>query len=268
MRYDSKSAELGGSSRLDLWIACQRPNRKAKARLFCFPYAGGGSQVFQRWHEDLPENIEVCSIQLPGRETRISEPPVGSLLPLTMTLADELIRYLDKPFAFFGHSMGGLMCFELTHQIVSQYGLSPHHLFISGCRAPHLSSLEAIHELPDPEFLNELRNYGATPEEVLTDNELMQLLLPRLRADFSLVGTYKYTKRAPLNCPITTFGGTRDGKVDISSLKAWRCHTDSSFVLNLLPGDHFFLHSNRLDLLRKISVILRSSLLVETSPPD
>lgn len=236
------------------WIVRPRPISDARLRLFCFPYAGGGTQVFQRWHEDLPENVEVCSIQLPGRGTRICEPAFTSLLLLVQALAKELSTYLDKPFAFFGHSMGGLICFELAYQIADRYGLLPYQLFISGCPAPQLPSLgQPIHALPDTDFLEELRNYGATPEEVIRNDELMQLLLPLLRSDFSVCETYAYTERKPLQCPITVFGGFRDKTVESSSLEAWQCHTNSAFALHMFPGDHFFLHTNRVALLNRIS---------------
>ncbi len=246
--------EPNASITVDRWVACQRQNDLATLRLFCFPYAGGGAQVFRRWQETLPENVEVCSIQLPGREARISEPAFTSLPPLVQAIAKALSPYLDKPFAFFGHSMGGLICFELAHQMTSRYGVSPHQLFISGCRAPQLPSLNPpIHELPDSDFLEEIKAYGATPDEVLENSELMQLLLPLLRSDFAVAETYAYTERVPLQCPITVFGGFQDDKVELSSLEAWRCHTDSAFASYMFPGGHFFLSTNRIALLQCIS---------------
>ncbi len=182
------------------------------------------------------------------------ERPFTQLEPLVPTLASALLPYLDKPFAFFGHSMGGLVSFELARLLRREYGLSPVHLFVSAHRAPQVPDPDApIHALPNPEFLQELRRYNGTPEAVLENAELMQLLLPTLRADFAVVETYAYTPEQPLDCPITAFGGLDDREVSSNELEAWREQTKASFVLKMFPGDHFFLDSAKPLLLQSLS---------------
>jgi medium-chain acyl-[acyl-carrier-protein] hydrolase len=239
---------------LKFWIAPPQPNPDAYLRLFCFPYAGGSALTFRTWPDRLPTTVEVCPVELPGRGTRLPEPPFTRLSSLVATIARALLPYLDKPFAFFGHSMGALVSFELTRLLRREYGLSPVHLFVSSRRAPHVQDPNPlIHALPEPEFLEELRRLNGTPEAVLESAELMQLLLPTLRADFAVIETYAYTAESPLNCPITAFGGLQDRELSYENLEAWREQTQASFSLNMLRGDHFFLHSAQPSLLQFLS---------------
>jgi len=239
---------------LNRWVTCPKPNPQATLRLFCFHYAGGGAAIFRTWSDSLPQSVEVCAIELPGRGTRLMERPFTQLEPLVPTLASALFPYLDKPFAFFGHSMGGLVSFELARLLRREYGLSLVHLFVSAHRAPQVPDPDApIHALPNPEFLQELRRYNGTPEAVLENAELMQLLLPTLRADFAVVETYAYTPEQPLDCPITAFGGLDDREVSSDELEAWREQTNASFVLKMFPNDHFFLDSAKPLLLQSLS---------------
>jgi medium-chain acyl-[acyl-carrier-protein] hydrolase len=166
------------------------------------------------------------------------------LLPLVKAISQALLPHLDKPFAFFGHSMGGLVSFELARLLRNQYNLNSVHLFVSGSRAPQVPALRSpIHALPESLFLAELRRLNGTPEAVLENAELMQLLLPTLRADFAVIETYVYATEPPLDCPITAFGGLQDQEVNCNHLEAWRNQTSASFSLQMLPGDHFFLES-------------------------
>lgn len=241
------------------WITCPQPNSQAALRLFCFPYAGGGTLSYRPWADLLPF-VEVCPILLPGRERRLRELALTEFPALIAALHDAMLSFLDKPFACFGHSMGGLLAFELTHQL-RQQGYLPLHLFISGCRAPHLPDPEPLlHTLPDHEFLEELRRFNGTPEEVLANRELMALLLPTIRADFTATKTYRYLPLPPLSCPIAVFGGLQDMTVTYSHLTAWQMQTTAAFSLQMLPGNHFFLNSERALLLQSITAKLQESL--------
>jgi medium-chain acyl-[acyl-carrier-protein] hydrolase len=238
----------------DSWIACRKPRPQARLRLFCFPYAGGGALIFRTWSAGLPADVEVCPIQLPGRGTRLMEPPFTQLSPLIQALAQALFPLLDKPFAFFGHSLGALVSFELARQLRRQYGVQPVRLFVSASRAPQLPHRGLpVHTLPEGDFLAELRHLNGTPREVLEHEELMQIALPVLRADFTVYETYVYSTELPLNCPISTFGGLRDRTVSQSDLEAWREQTNVSFSLQMFPGDHFFLKTTQPLLLRMLS---------------
>jgi medium-chain acyl-[acyl-carrier-protein] hydrolase len=182
------------------------------------------------------------------------EPPFTQLEPLIQELTPVLLPCLDKPFAFFGHSMGALVSFELARILRKKYDLSPVHLFVSGRRTPQVPDPDPpIHTLPEPEFLDELRRYNGTPESVLENAELMQLFLPTLRADFAVLETYVYTPEPLLNCPITAFGGLEDWKASCEDLEAWREQTNADFSLQMFPGDHFFVHSAQPLLLQALS---------------
>ena len=209
--------------------------------------------VYRNWHTFLPESIGVYAAQLPGRGDRLTEPPFLDLPVLIDPLAEAIKPYLDKPFAFFGHSMGALIAFELARKLRSEYGVEPAHLFVSGRRAPHLPDSEPVtYNLEEAEFIEELRRLNGTPREMLENPELMQLMGPALRADFRVCQTYVYTDGPRLRCPITVFGGLKDADVTRENLQPWRDHTGGSFMLRLLPGDHFFLHSSCAILLRMI----------------
>lgn len=228
------------------WLAYREPNPRARLRLFCFPYAGGGASVYRGWAASLPGDLEVCPVQLPGRESRLRDQPYTHLEPLVQALADVLPPYLDLPFVFFGHSLGSLVAFELARELRRRGAALPLHLFASGRRAPHLPPREEpIHDLPEPEFIEKLRELNGTPEEVLQHAELMRLLVPILRADFAVNETYVFVPEEPLDCGISAFGGLGDEEVTREDLAAWREHSRGRFRLRMLPGDHFFLHGGR-----------------------
>ena len=236
------------------WVRCPNPNPQADFRLFCFPYAGGGASIFRKWSDSLPPYVEVCPIQLPGREDRLKEAPFTHISPLVQTLTQVLRPYLSIPFAFFGHSMGALISFELARQLRAQQEPDPVHLFISGRRAPQIRDRNPlIHTLPQPEFLEELRQLNGTPKVVLENSELMQLFSPILRADFSICGTYTYLEQSPLDCSISAFGGIEDTEETPDLIENWSTQTHSSFSLQMLPGDHFFVNTSQALLLEMLS---------------
>ncbi|HYP25227.1 MAG TPA: thioesterase II family protein [Blastocatellia bacterium] len=226
------------------WVVIPKPNPSASVRLFCFPYAGGTAAGFRKWPAGLPNSVEVWSVQYPGRGSRIRESPFTRIAPLVDAAAEALMPYMDSPFAFFGHSMGAVVAFELSRILRRELSRTPLHLFVSGRRAPQVvDDTDEIYKLPDDEFVEELRRLNGTPAEVLEHKELMQLMLPLLRADFEAIGTYEYREEPPLACPISAFGGLEDQDVSRDNLAAWRSQTTSSFSVRMMPGDHFFLHS-------------------------
>lgn len=225
------------------WIVTPRPVDSG-VRMFCFPYAGGGASMFRSWAESKAlRDVEVCAVQLPGREARIAEAPIGDLSRLMCLLCDVLEPWLDRPFLLFGHSVGALVSFELARELRRRGGIEPRHLFVSACPAPHLRNSERMCDLPDNDFLDRLYRFNGTPPDVLNHPELMQLMLPTLRADFALRDRYVYRDEPPLNCSITAFGGMNDQHVSGADLRAWRRHTRERFQLWLFQGDHFFLKS-------------------------
>lgn len=236
------------------WLICHKPNPGARLRLFCFPYAGAGAMIYRTWADALSPLVEVYSIQLPGRGTRMSETPLTRLEDVVRAIAPEIQPYLTKPFSFFGHSMGATTSFELTHYLRNMNLPLPERLFVSGRGAPQLRDTYPVtYKLPDTEFIEELRKLNGTPKELLESPELMQLMLPVLRADFSVCQTYEYTPKEPLDCPITAFGGIQDAHSSREQIEGWREHTRAAFAARMLPGDHFFLHASQNTLLRLIA---------------
>ena len=217
---------------------------QAKIRLFCFPYAGGSSLVFRGWAKALAPSVAVCPAHLPGRERRLSEKPFTRAQSLVEAAAEAILPHLDRPFAFFGHSMGAIIGFELARYLRRHNLPQPVHLFISGRRAPQLNLTDKVtYNLPDAEFAQELQRLNGTPREVLAHPELMQLMTPLLRADFEVCQTYRYTEEPALDCPISAFGGLHDRDVSGEMVRAWREQTGGSFRLWMIPGDHFFVNT-------------------------
>lgn len=246
---------MTGSTYRNSWVKCAKPRPRARLRLFCFPHAGGGASVYKSWAERLPEEIEVCAIQLPGREERLSETAYTRMPNLIWSLAHALHPHLEaKPFAFFGHSMGGFVSFEMARHLRALGDTGPVKLFVAAQRAPHLPDPDPyVHNLPDEQFIEKLRTLNGTPQEVLQNAEVLEFALPLLRADFAVCETYHYVEEAPLSCPIKAFGGVADKEISYDQLAAWREQTTSSFTVRMFAGDHFFVESERDLLLRTIS---------------
>jgi len=236
------------------WFPNVRFNPRAALRLFAFPYAGGSTAIYRNWRKALPDDVDLCPVQLPGRGSRMREECYKRIPALVESLAEVLRPYLDRPFAFFGHSMGAVIGFELARHLRESHSLEPAHLFVSGRRAPRVTG-ERLHTyaLPEAEFIAELQRLNGTPSDVLLHAELMQVMLPLLRADFELIQTYEYVPGPPLDCPVSAFGGLQDYEVEREMLEAWREQTEGPFSLHMLPGDHFFLHAAGQQLLRLLA---------------
>ena len=215
-------------------------------RLFCFPYAGGAAHLFHGWSNMLPQDVEVCAVNLPGRAQRMQERPYRRLARLVDDACEGLRPDLDRPFALFGHSMGALIAFEAARCLRAKYGAQPVHLFVSGRRPPQLSnSTSQIHNLADNEFLDELKRMGGAPTEIFGYSDVMELMAPVIRADFEMVETYLYYEGEKLSCPITALGGMDDPDIPPDCLEQWGIHTTANFSMHWFPGDHFFIHSAR-----------------------
>jgi medium-chain acyl-[acyl-carrier-protein] hydrolase len=231
---------------LSTWITRPRPLPQARLRLFCFPYAGAGASVYRGWADALPAEIELCPVQLPGRETQLKQPPFTDLSLLSRALTDALLPYLDRPFAFLGHSMGALVSFEVIRQLRRQKAPLPAHLLVSGRRAPQIPHLAPpIHHLPDEVFISALQQFGGMSPVVWQNAELRRLFLPVLRADFAMLETYSYRTEPPIACPISALGGVQDPETMGDNLTAWQEQTSNQFSLRLFPGGHFFIKNDR-----------------------
>jgi medium-chain acyl-[acyl-carrier-protein] hydrolase len=232
------------------WFQTGPARENVALKIFCFPYAGGSALVFKKWADLLPSNIQVIPVELPGRGARMQEAPFVSLPDLVDNLGEVIGPLLDRPFALFGHSMGAIIAFELARALRQKYDVEPRALFVAGRRAPNIPNSEPItYNLPKDEFMKELIELDGTPREVLEHEELMEMIIPLLRADFQLIQTYQYSAGPPLQCPIIAYGGLQDRHVTRETLMFWKEHTSSRFSLSMLPGDHFFLRSSQVQLL-------------------
>jgi medium-chain acyl-[acyl-carrier-protein] hydrolase len=240
-----------------------------RVRLFCFPYAGAGPSIYQSWQPALGPNVKVVPVQLPGREQQLGHAPFDRLIPLVEDLTRTLRPQFDKPFAFFGHSMGALLSFEVARQLRRTCALLPAHMFVSAHRAPHLPDPHPpIHSLSDSHFLEELCRLNDAQTEVLRNPELTAVLMTTLRADFAACETYTYSAEDPLPCPVVAIGGLQDRLTRREELAAWQEQTSSTFMLRMIPGDHFFLNTARSLLLMMIAEDLRYLLQSSHGSPE
>ncbi len=230
-------------------------NRYQSVRLFCLPYAGGTARIFADWAGDLPSWIDVVPLELPGHGFRFDEPVCDELPRLLADLREQLLGRLDRRYAVFGHSLGAMLGYELIQALQAE-GESAVHFFPSGAGAPHIPTRNPAPGYSDEQLRTHIAGLGGTPRELVENDELMELMFPMLRADFTIADRYRARARASLDCPVTAFCGADDGEAPPGDMLAWRLHTRGPCSVRLLAGDHFFVHSARQDLLTLIASTL------------
>lgn len=227
----------------------------APVRLFCFPYAGGGASAYRRWIRESEGSV--YAMQPPGRENRVRDPLRYSLTEWAAEAAEAVLTHTDRPYAFFGHSLGARVAFETAREIRRRGGPLPVHLFVSGSPAPDHCEERPLHRLDDAAFTAELKRFSGTPAELLENADIMAFFLPILRADFTVDETYAFQPEDPLPVPITAFCGSEDREATPPQMRAWRNFTSADFALRLLPGDHFFLFRPENRLPEQLHAMLR-----------
>lgn len=255
MTVSNRDSRVPGQT-VNPWIVRARPVNSPRLRLFCFPHAGGGASSYRNWAAGLPDKLEVCAIQLPGREERLDDCPYARLDTLLQTLVGQLRPWLNVPYALFGHELGALAAFELARRLCHG-GPAPSRLIVAGWPAPHLAlPRELLHNLSDSDFLDRLaRTCAAVPDAVRRDRAMLARILPGLRADFTMLEAYQYRPAERLDCPITALGGASDPTLSRDALAAWGEHT-STFSLQVFPGDRYFLHTAEGEVLAGLASLL------------
>uniref|UniRef100_UPI000A376FAE thioesterase II family protein n=1 Tax=Streptomyces sp. NRRL B-24572 TaxID=1962156 RepID=UPI000A376FAE len=227
------------------WLkACNRVTRP-RCRLVCAPHAGGTAFAYRGWPAGLPGDTEVYAVQYPGRQDRLGEPAATTMDELVRPVADALEPFVGEPLALFGHSMGAVVAYEVTLELERRHGQVVDLLAVSGSRAPHHRERHDRHELDDADLVDELRRLNDSFGDLLDSPELLELVLPSIRADFGVVARYGRTQSEPVRAPLLALGGTEDPDVSPEDLRRWRACAGASFGTRLFPGGHFYLTDQR-----------------------
>ena len=239
------------------WVHYRLPRRDPAVRLFCIPHAGAGASAYVAWRNGFPDWIEVCPVQLPGRENRYGEPVPDDMHTLVAMLAEALEPLLDRPVALFGHSMGALIAYELAVQWMNGGGPVPRHLFLSGCLPPHRMEDRTLAGEEDGELLDLLRSYNGMDPALLGAEEFVDFIVPVFRRDLRLVDSFvRNPAQPPLPCPVTVFSGVEDPFVDPEQAAEWEAYAGGGFQLRLFAGDHFYLRDSKDDIIGHIRLCL------------
>jgi surfactin synthase thioesterase subunit/phosphopantetheinyl transferase len=231
---------VGGLGR---WFGAPAPRPDARAVLFCLPYAGAGASAFHGWAEALGALVDVQPLALPGKEGRIAEPPEIDVAAVATALAG---RAHQRPYAIYGHSMGARLGFEVVRELRRRGARFPLRLYLGGSRPPGMANpLAGLASAGDVELVARLAALGGVPDEVLAEPELLELLLPAIRADLDWIDRYHDQPAPPLPVPIVAFAGADDPVAAPYDLCGWSAHTSAGFWLHTLPGDHFFVRGQR-----------------------
>lgn len=234
-----------------IWRAKRGDHRH---RLICFPHAGAGAGAYAEWAALVPPEIELAAVQLPGRQNRIAEDPVTAVGPLVKVLTQALRPVMDGPFSFFGHSGGAVLAFEVARALHAKGGPRPGRLFLSAQPAPGTAgTVKQLHDLTDEDLAAEVVRLGGIEPEIAEDEDVMDALLPTLRADFDLWEHHEVGPGPRLSTPITVLSGALDPRAPRETLDAWREQTDGAFDVRLYPGGHFYFLHDPSELVRDIS---------------
>lgn len=235
------------------WVFFNKAIPEAKYRIFLFPYAGGGATTYQSWLSDFPENIEVATINPPGRGNRINEHPIENMQEMVEGLIECMVQYLDKPFVFFGHSFGASFAYEVVFQLRKRGLNLPEHFFASGRRAPHLPPRRPPwHNLPDKEFREEIEKLNGMPPRILKNDELMEIFTPILRADVKVANEYRREPDGLLSFGVSVFGGTQDVSIKKEDIGQWQKHFNQTIDLRMFEGTHFFIEEKKEEVVNSI----------------
>ncbi|BFP56980.1 alpha/beta fold hydrolase [Streptomyces griseus] len=250
------------------WFRRFRTTESAASRLVCFPHAGGSASFYFPFARALAPDIEVLAAQYPGRQDRRREPGIDDVGVLADGAAAALLPLLDdRPTALFGHSMGATVGYEVARRL-ERAGARPELLFASGRRAPCRHRPESVHLHDDEGLANHIRRLGGTDGELLSDPDLLRMILPGVRVDYRAIETYRHRPGTELSCSIAVLTGSDDPVVSIDEAVDWSRHTTRGHTLDVFPGGHFFLNDVRDEVVALVADRMADRLSTkETSPP-
>lgn len=241
----------------DLWVRRFHPADDAPTQLLCLSHAGGSASYFFGVSAALSPDIDVLAAQYPGRQDRLREPCISSIHELADRLVEALEPLTGRPITIFGHSLGASLGYEVALRL-EQSGVIPTALFASGRPAPSRSRMERTHLRDDAGLLAAMKELGGTETALLDDEDVLAMVMPAIRGDYTAAETYTYRPGPPLSCPIFALTGDHDPKVTVDEARAWGEHTASDFDLAVFPGGHFYLNGVVPDILARIRAHTRS----------
>jgi len=231
-------------------------HESGQLRLYCFHYAGGSAASFRDWRPLLPPYVEVVAVQLPGRENRFREQPFREMRPLAEAVADAMAAELTLPYAFFGFSMGARVALAVAHVLRERGRCLPAQLFCASSSAPSRGLPVRGWNESDERLIAYLRELGGTPAEVFDSPELLEMYLPIVRADLTVIGTCPPRSGVPLAVPLRAFAGADDTQAPPEDVRDWGRETSAAFALTVLSGGHFFDPAGRTEMIRQIGADL------------
>lgn len=242
---------MAGSPISTDWVRRFHPAPEAATRLVCFPHAGGSSTFYFPVSQAMSPTVDVLAIQYPGRQDRRHQPCIDDIHALADAIVDELVEWIDRPVTLFGHSMGASVAYEVAVRL-EQRGTTALGLFASGRRAPSRHRDEKVHLSDDAGLIREMKRLSGTESQILTDPDLLEMLLPAIRSDYRAAETYQHRPGPPLKCPVTALIGDADPKVTEEEARDWEKHTTGPFRLRVFPGGHFYINNHAQTVIREL----------------
>ncbi|MGC9381243.1 thioesterase II family protein [Streptomyces sp. MH13] len=235
------------------WIRRYHPSEGSQVRLVCLPHAGGSASFYFPMSQALAPALDVLSVQYPGRQDRRDEPGITDMACYADELAGELLPWLDRPLAFFGHSMGAVLAFEVTRRLERDHGVTPVRIFASGRRAPSSHRHETVHLRDDDGVVAEMRELSGTDSRILGDEEILRMVLPAIRTDYTAIENYRAAPEDVVHTPITVLTGEADPRTTREEAESWGKHTTSDVEIHCFPGGHFFLANHQERIMKIVS---------------